>query len=142
MCDPQDEGQEPVIAHLDVRDAKYVSWITSTTAEHHSPHEATQREIELLRLPSRRQGPKVCPFLNAASEFSDPSHPVRLRVAKHQSDVVQSFRSLAQQAGIVAARRSAEHVALLTDGAYEAARVSGPTGPAAQYERLAPGMLA
>jgi hypothetical protein len=36
MCDPQDEDQEPVIAYLDVRDAKYFSWITSTTAEHHS----------------------------------------------------------------------------------------------------------
>ena len=30
----------------------------------------------------------------------------------------------------------------MPDGAYEAARVSGPTGPAAQYERLASGMLA
>jgi hypothetical protein len=43
MCDPQDEDQEPVIASLDVRDAKYFSWITSTTAEQHSPHEAIQR---------------------------------------------------------------------------------------------------
>ncbi|WP_418909754.1 TetR family transcriptional regulator C-terminal domain-containing protein [Arthrobacter antioxidans] len=63
-----------------------------------------------------------CPFLNTASEFSDPSHPVRLRVANHRSDVVEHFRSLAQQAGIVGARRFAEHLALLTDGAYETAR--------------------
>jgi hypothetical protein len=105
-------------------------------------HEAIQREIELIDPAVTTPGSEGCPFLNAASEFSDPSHPVRLRVAKHRSDVVQHFRSLAQQAGIVDARRFAEHLALLTDRAYEAARVSGPIGPAAQYERLASGMLA
>lgn len=134
--------EDLMVAYLDVRDAKYFEWITSTTTEDHLPREAIQREIELLATAVTTPRSEGCAFLNAASEFSDPSHPVRRRVAKHKSDVVQHLRSLAEQAGIPDAQHVAEKLALLADGAYEAARVSGPSGPAAQYERLATGVLA
>lgn len=77
-------------------------------------------------------GFRGCPFINAAAEYADPSHPVRAAVARHREWVQGELESLAARFGAADPRRVAQEIHMLRDGALVVAALDGAA------ERIAP----
>jgi AcrR family transcriptional regulator len=77
-------------------------------------------------------GFRGCPFVNAAAEYPDPHHPVRLVVAEHRAWFRDLVRELLYAAGQPEAERAAAMLVLLRDGLV----VSGQLDDAAEVRGL------
>jgi AcrR family transcriptional regulator len=71
-----------------------------------------------------------CPFLNTATEFPGPDHPVRAVILAHKRAVRERLRALAAAARARDPDLLAQQLQLLIDGAYAIGQSLGPSGPA------------
>ncbi len=71
-------------------------------------------------------GFRGCPFINAAAEYPDPTHPVRRAVADHRDWLRQTFAGLLAAAGQAEPERVAEALVLLRDGAMVGGYLDNP----------------
>jgi AcrR family transcriptional regulator len=72
-----------------------------------------------------------CPFLLAASEFQQKSHPAHRHALDHKRRVRARLLDLSREAGAAQPERLADGLLLLLDGALMAPRVFGAENPAA-----------
>lgn len=70
-------------------------------------------------------GFRGCPFINAAAEYADPEHPVRLAVARHRAWVQAELAALAERFGAVDPAFVAQEIHMLRDGALVLAALDG-----------------
>jgi AcrR family transcriptional regulator len=73
--------------------------------------------FELLEAWAKSAGFRGCPFLNAASELPDPSHPARLVTRRHRAWIHELIRGLATSAGVRQVDRVTRALVVLYDGA-------------------------
>jgi AcrR family transcriptional regulator len=71
-------------------------------------------------------GFRGCAFINAASEFEDPTSPVRRVVAEHRRWYYGLVRDAFAQAGHGLPGNAARHFLMLRDGAMTAGSLDGP----------------
>ncbi len=88
-----------------------------------------------------RPGFRGCAFLNAASEFEDPEHPVRRAVADHRRWYYGLVREAFAQAGHALPGNAARHFLMLRDGAMSAGYLEGPTVARRTFGRGVEGLL-
>ncbi|CAN5308469.1 TetR/AcrR family transcriptional regulator [soil metagenome] len=67
-----------------------------------------------------------CPFINAAAEFPDPQHPVRVAVSAHRTWFVHTLRDVLAAAGHDGPEQLARRLVLLRDAALVGAYLDGP----------------
>jgi AcrR family transcriptional regulator len=72
-------------------------------------------------------GFRGCPFINAAAEYSDATHVVRVAVARHREWVQQRLAELAEGYGATEPSRVAQEIQMLRDGALVLAALDGRT---------------
>ena len=89
------------------------------------------RLFELLGEFTSRQDYRGCPFLNAASELADPSHPGRAVMRRQREWLHGLIRGLLSTAGVRDLDRVSRAVVVLHDGALASAVLDGETGAAA-----------
>ncbi|PSL39348.1 TetR family transcriptional regulator [Labedella gwakjiensis] len=77
-------------------------------------------------------GFRGCPFINAAVEYPEATHVVRLAVARHREWVQGELEALATRLGAVDPRCAAQEIYMLRDGALVLAALDGAS------ERIAP----
>ena len=77
-----------------------------------------------------KPGFRGCPFVNIASEFTDPQHPARKMVADSKARLLARLHQLCQHAQLPPAR--ADALALLIEGAYAASQTYAPQHPVVQ----------
>ena len=82
-----------------------------------------------------------CAFLNAASEFEDPQHPVRQVVAEHRQWYFQLLRRAFEDAGHELPTNAARHFVMLRDGAMSAAYLDTPTTAIRTFARGVDGLI-
>lgn len=70
-------------------------------------------------------GFRGCPFINAAAEFADPTHPARRVIATHRAWFVTFLKDLLGQMAIQDPETVADQLIMLRDGAM----VTGYLGP-------------
>ena len=78
-----------------------------------------------------------CPFLSAASEYSDRSSPVFQEARLHKRLMVAYFEELARAANLKDPQKVAEEIHLLHEGATAVAHVVGDASPARQAKERA-----
>ncbi|WP_382308427.1 TetR/AcrR family transcriptional regulator [Herbiconiux sp. UC225_62] len=78
---------------------------------------ALARAIDALMAAACQPGYRGCPFINAAAEYADPEHPVRLVVAAHRRWQLQAFERLLASIGVDDPAAAAGELMLLRDGA-------------------------
>lgn len=83
-----------------------------------------------------------CPFLNAAVDFPEDSHPGHQVALEHKQAVRSRFRQLASQAGARTPDILADQLLLLMDGAFMAVRMFGVNNPAAHVAKAAEALIA
>jgi AcrR family transcriptional regulator len=89
----------------------------------------------------RDAGFRGCAFLNAASEFEDPQHPVRQVVAEHRRWYYQLLRRAFEDAGHERPADAARHFVMLRDGAMSAAYLDTPTTAIRTFTRGVDGLI-
>jgi AcrR family transcriptional regulator len=127
-----------IVAYLRDSNEKFWAWFDdATTAPAGGAREQLLgffRALEKLVTQPTCYG---CPFLNAAVDFPERTHPGHRVALAHKQAVRARFRELAEQAGARAPEALANHLALLMDGAFMAARVSGVRNPASHVAQAA-----
>jgi len=96
-------------------------------AEATSPREAAV--LAVLDLVGRRvsyAGFRGCEFINAAAEYPDPTHPVRVAVADHRTWFRQRMEALSRAAGHADPGYAASLLVLLHDGGLAAGGLDNP----------------
>lgn len=81
-------------------------------------------------------------FTNAASEFSDPTHPVRLAIAEHREWLTSEMVSLFASAGHPMPGDAADELVLALDGAQVGAYCGDAIAAAAALRRTADALIA
>jgi AcrR family transcriptional regulator len=84
--------------------------------------------LEALVAASCEPGYRGCPFINAAAEYADPAHPVRVVVARHRRWLAEEFARLLVDLGVpeADAPAAADELMVLRDGAAVAAYLGDP----------------
>jgi AcrR family transcriptional regulator len=84
-----------------------------------------------------------CPFLLAAAEFPEPGTRGHEVARRHKARLRERLRAMAAQAGAADANALGDHLLLLMDGAFMAARLFGPRDhPGRQVTEAAAALLA
>jgi AcrR family transcriptional regulator len=84
------------------------------------PDAALRQAVNAIVVANCRPGYRGCPFINAAAEYADPAHPVRLVVARHRAWLTAAFARLAASLGVTDAATQASaacDLMVLRDGA-------------------------
>ena len=82
-----------------------------------------------------------CAFINAASEFEDPEHPVRRVIASHRQWYYESVRRAFAEAGHQTPGNAARHFVMLRDGAMTAGSLDSPTSAKRTFNRGVEGLI-
>ncbi|RMI09724.1 TetR/AcrR family transcriptional regulator [Cellulomonas triticagri] len=115
-----------VVAYLEAVAASERSALDVVRAAHPDDAGAVLRGYaDLLGSQSCTAGFRGCPFINAAAEYADPAHPVRVVVAAHRRWLVESATALLADLDVPDPQAVAEDLVMLRDGAMVAGYVGG-----------------
>lgn len=89
----------------------------------------------------RNDGFRGCAFLNAAAEFPDPEHPVRLRITEHRDWFLGVVTDLLSRVGDGPADAAGRHFVMLRDGAMAAGCLADPDSVSATFLDGVEGLL-
>jgi AcrR family transcriptional regulator len=87
-------------------------------------------------------GFRGCPFINAAAEFSDPQHPVRLAVREHREWYATTLERLTRALGHPLPGDAADELVLARDGAMSGGYAGDPIAASAALTRTFDRILA
>jgi AcrR family transcriptional regulator len=88
-----------------------------------------------------RQGFRGCPFINAAAEFPEPTHPVRQIVTAHREWYTDLLAGLMRDAGHPRPGDAADDLMLARDGAMSGGYAGDPVAAAAALLRASERVL-
>lgn len=106
------------------------------------PRERIAAFFRLAAAGIRRRRFRGCLYINAATEFPDPDHPVHDAVAAHRDWQRAELVRAARQAGAADPERLGTRLQLLYDGALVGAKTLRDTGPIEEAAALAAELLA
>lgn len=105
-----------VVAYLEARGAGVEDAVTAILAAHRG-RDALLAIMDMIGDNLCRPGFRGCGFLNAAAEYPDPAHPVRVRIAEHRRWFHGVLRTVVGDAGHPDPERVARALVVLRDGA-------------------------
>lgn len=132
---------ELIAAYLEGVNRQFWEWFDESTA---GSLTARERLLAFFHALEKLAGSPTCygcPFLNAAVDFPDSSHPGHRIALEHKKAVRQRLRDLAGEAGAEAPELLGDQLFLLMDGAFMAVRLFGPDNPACKVAAAAEGLL-
>jgi AcrR family transcriptional regulator len=110
---------EIITTVLDDKDRAYWQWWDSVIAK--APQDPRAQLRAILSAVARHIGSSAdrgCPFLNAAVEIADLSHPARARVTANKAELRKHLAALCQKIAVPQIDRRSDQLAMLVNGAY------------------------
>lgn len=101
------------------------------------PRTAVQRLVDAISQETQRPGFRGCPFVNAAAEFMDAQHPVRIVVTEHRDWYTDALAELLRRMGHPLPGDGADEFILARDGAMTGGHVGDPVASTAAFQRAA-----
>jgi AcrR family transcriptional regulator len=123
--------------HLATRDN-----LTSLIARSDGPEAAIRAIVAEISDEIGRQGFRGCPFLNAASEFADPAHPVRQIVTAHRDWYTDLLAGVMRELGHPRPGDAADDLLLARDGAMSGGYAGDPIAATTALARAADRVIA
>lgn len=120
-----------ITAYLEETNDKFWAWFDQATAVTSDPRGQILAFFQMLENLVTKPTCYGCPFLNAAVDFPQADHPGHRVAYEHKQAVRGRFQQLAMQAGASQPELLGDHLLLLMDGGFMAARLFGPENPAA-----------
>ena len=114
-----------VEAYLRATDADLRTAVDAVLAER-DPQRALEALVELIGQTTIAPGFRGCHFINAAAEYPDAAHPVRIAIDDHRSWFSQTVTELARQLGHPDPVQAGQMLVLLHDGALAAGQLDDP----------------
>ncbi|MGW7406962.1 TetR/AcrR family transcriptional regulator [Streptomyces sp. NPDC054833] len=115
-----------VVAYLRTKDAYYKD-VAEPLAAAHPPAEAIDLIFEAIAEHARERGFRGSPFMNAAAEYPDATHPVRGLVTTHRDWIRTLFQELLTRLGHTDPKSAAGALLMLYDGAMAAGYLDDST---------------
>lgn len=106
-----------IIEYVKSRHESVKSDIEPIVAAANTPAEALMRLFALVERDTQREGFRGCPFVNAATEYPDPRHPVRAIVAEHRDWYTALLSKLLKELDHPLPGDAADDLMLIADGA-------------------------
>lgn len=129
-----------VVAYLEARGARVTDAVAAILAAHRG-RDALLAIMDMIGDTLCRPGFRGCGFLNAAAEYPDPTHPVRVRIAEHRRWFHGVLRSVVHDAGHPDPERVARTLVILRDGAMVGADLDDPRTIRATLREAAENLL-
>jgi AcrR family transcriptional regulator len=108
---------ELVRAYMEEAHRGDVTMVETTTTRHgDDPAEALLALFDVAVDRARDASYRGCPYINAAAEYPDPTHPVRVVIAQHRAWLHDRFAGLLSAAGHPEPENTAHMLVLLWDG--------------------------
>ncbi|GGG16920.1 TetR/AcrR family transcriptional regulator [Paenibacillus abyssi] len=134
--------EQLVLAYLHRRDERWRSWFEQAADRlGGKPYDKLLAMFDALEEWFAGENFYGCAFINAAAEFGDASHPIRLASAEHKALVMAYVKRLVGEAGLQPEEDIAEQLCLLLEGAIVTAQVRKDTGAAQRAKRAAGALL-
>jgi AcrR family transcriptional regulator len=99
------------------------------------PQETLERLVQTITEATQKPGFRGCPFVNAAAEFLDARHPVRVVVTEHRDWYTETLADLLGKLGHPLPGDASDELLLARDGAMTGAHVGDPIASAAAFQR-------
>ncbi len=108
------------------------------------PEAGLRLAVDALAAASCAPGYRGCAFINAAAEYADPAHPVRLVVLSHRRWLTAAFTRLLGTLGLAdgAARDAAVELMILRDGVTVGGYLDDPAAVTRAFARAAAAVIA
>ncbi|MFF7727126.1 TetR/AcrR family transcriptional regulator [Streptomyces sp. NPDC008001] len=129
-----------VVAYLEARGARVENAVAAILAVHRG-RDALLAIMEMIGDNLCRPGFRGCAFLNAAAEYPDPAHRVRVRIAEHRRWFHGVLRDVARDAGHPDPEQVARALVVLRDGAMVGGHLDDPRAIRATLREAAESLL-
>jgi AcrR family transcriptional regulator len=128
----KDKLIEQYIRH---RSALAQARLAAAIAQHENQLDTVRMLLAGLIQEISTPGYRGCPFLNAASEYPDPSHPVRILVSEHRDWVSKTVTGMLTEIGHPLPGDAADELLLAADGARMGGYAGDPIAATAAFSR-------
>lgn len=115
--------------------------VEAIVADATSPADALHDLLDRVVAKIERPGFRGCAFLNAAAEFPEPRHPVRVLVTSHRDWYTETVSELFRQAEHPLPGDAADDFVLASDGAMSGGYAGDRVAAAAALQRTAESIL-
>ncbi|MDQ1608857.1 MAG: hypothetical protein QOE16_1589 [Microbacteriaceae bacterium] len=131
-----------IISYVQGRDQKVREFFDEQERKLGDPRGVILALVEDIGIEAMRPGFRGCPFINAAAQFADPTHPVRIAVTAHRDWYTNRIESLMRELGHPHPGDAADDLILARDGALAGGYVGDPVAASAALHRSAARILA
>ncbi|GAA3515011.1 TetR/AcrR family transcriptional regulator [Aeromicrobium panaciterrae] len=115
-----------VRAYIEREDAALRALLEAGATQASTPEEALELVIQGISTDIAQHHTRGCPFINAAAEFPDSKHPVRVAVKAHREWFESTLVDLLTDAGVDDPAATGHALVLLRDAALVGAYLDGP----------------
>ncbi|MFC5501353.1 TetR/AcrR family transcriptional regulator [Lysinimonas soli] len=124
-----------IVDYVDHRHRVAVDELADLVERHDDPEEVLRAVQAGITTAISSPDFRGCPFINAASEFFDPDHPVRRAVVAHRDWYVAVLEQLLRAVGHPLAGDAADDLMLARDGAMAGGYAGDPVAASAALAR-------
>lgn len=124
-----------IIAYVEGRDRQVRDWFTEREQAGDDPAQITRALVDWINDEAVRPGFRGDPFINAAAQFADESHPVRVAVTAHRDWYAKRIEQLFRDLGHPRPGDAADDLILARDGALAGGYVGDPIAAGAALHR-------
>jgi AcrR family transcriptional regulator len=115
-----------IVAYVEGRHLRAKHLIEEARANLTDPADVLRALASLIGQVATRPGFHGCPFINAAAQFGDPEHPVRLAVGRHRAWEQSLASALVTELGHPSGDDAVDDLILFRDGALSGSNVGDP----------------
>ncbi|WP_307071460.1 TetR/AcrR family transcriptional regulator [Streptomyces sp. B3I8] len=118
--------EDLVLAYLQQADQAVRGQVGAALADAPAPADQVRAVATSITQGIRSAGFRGCAFLNAAAEYSDPTHPIHQAVLAHRQWFLDTVTELLARTGDKPAEAAGRHFVMLRDGAMAAGCLFDP----------------
>lgn len=131
-----------IIAYVEGRDHEIRQFLDDAETRLGDPREVLRALTVHIGDEASRPGFRGCPFINAAAQFADPAHPVRLAVTAHRDWYAKRIEGIMREIGHPRPGDAADDYLLARDGALAGGYVGDSVAANAALHRFTERLLA
>lgn len=130
-----------IIAYVEGRDRQIREWFDEKERTLKDPRAIVRALVDEISVEAVRPGFRGDPFINAAAQFADPNHPVRVAVTAHRDWYAHRIEELFREIGHPHPGDAADDLILARDGALAGGYVGDSIAASAALHRSAERLL-
>jgi AcrR family transcriptional regulator len=131
-----------IVAYVEARDSQARAFLADLQSELGDPRAVLRALADAITVEATREGFHGCPYINAAAQFTEAEHPVRIAVSTHRTWYRQTLVDLLTEMGHPRPSDAGDDLLLARDGALSGGNVGDPVAAGAALHRVFERILA